>query len=48
MLEDLASVDLDLAALEHGCSRPAGTGRHVGVTVVDKRPARRFFGWSRT
>jgi FdhE protein len=33
MIEDLASVDLDMAALESGCARPAGAGWPVNVTV---------------
>jgi hypothetical protein len=28
MVEDLASVDLDLAALAHGYARPNGAGYH--------------------
>jgi FdhE protein len=46
MLEDLASVDLDVAALEQGYTRPSGTGYHLRVTVIDSRPVRRFFGWN--
>jgi FdhE protein len=33
MLDDLASVDLDVAALELGYSRPTGPGRAFDVTV---------------
>jgi len=36
MLDDLASVDLDIAALEHGYKRPQGAGYRFDVTVVDK------------
>ena len=42
-LLDLATVDLDLAALERGFTRPAGLGQPLGVTVVERRPARRFW-----
>jgi FdhE protein len=49
MLEDLASVDLDVAAIEHGFARSPGRGFALGVTVTDKltdKPARRgFFAW---
>ncbi len=45
MLEDLASVDLDIAALEQGYSRPPGAGYPLEVTVTDKGAARRFFAW---
>lgn len=34
MVEDLASVDLDLAALDLGYARPAGNGYDCAVTVV--------------
>jgi len=34
LLEDLASVDLDVAALQHGYRRPRGGGHPLGVTVV--------------
>jgi FdhE protein len=33
LLDDLASVDLDIAALEHGYKRPQGTGYSLAVTV---------------
>jgi FdhE protein len=42
MLEDLASVDLDVAAIEHGFARPPGPGFALGITVAD-RGARRGF-----
>lgn len=45
MLEDLASVDLDVAALEHGFARQVGPGYALGNTVTDKRAGRRFFDW---
>jgi FdhE protein len=47
MIEDLASVALDVAALEQGFTRPPDAGYHLGVTVTDhnaKRP--RFFAWN--
>ena len=44
MLEDLASVDLDVAAIEHGFARPPGLGHSLEITVTDKeRPG--FFAW---
>jgi FdhE protein len=46
MLQDLASVDLDVAALEQGYTRPPGTGYFLQVTVTDKGAARRFFAWN--
>lgn len=45
MIEDLASVELDLAALGEGFARPAGAGAACDVTVIDQPPPRRFFGW---
>jgi FdhE protein len=45
MLEDLASVDLDLAALDHGYRRPAGTGYPLTMTVNDTGATRRLFSW---
>lgn len=45
MLEDLASVELDVAALEHGYTRPPGAGYALDVRVADKAPTRRFFAW---
>jgi FdhE protein len=46
MLDDLASVHLDVAALEQGYMRPAGAGYNIDVTVTDSGKARRFFTWS--
>jgi len=43
MLEDLASVDLDVAAIEHGFARPPGPGLPLGITVTDKGARRGFF-----
>ena len=45
MLEDLASVDLDVAAIEHGFARPPGPGLALGITVTDKGARRGFFAW---
>ena len=45
MLEDLASVDLDVAAIEHGFARPSGTGYALGVTMTGNGAKRRFFAW---
>jgi FdhE protein len=36
MLDDLASVDLDVAALEHGYRRPPAPGYSLNVTLVEK------------
>ena len=36
-LLDLATVDLDVAALERGWKRPAGLGARLGVRVVARR-----------
>jgi FdhE protein len=44
MLEDLASVDLDVAALAQGYRRPAGGGADVEVAVVATAP--RFLSWN--
>lgn len=35
MLDDLAGVHLDVAALEHGYTRPAGPGYRLDVTVAE-------------
>jgi FdhE protein len=44
MLDDLATVDLDVAALEQGYKRPQGAGYSFDVTVTDNDKAwRRFF-----
>ena len=45
MLEDLASVDLDVAAIEHGFARSPGPGYALGITVTDKGARRGFFAW---
>jgi FdhE protein len=46
MLEDLASVDLDVAALEQGYTRPGGAGAALEVTVEATSASRRFFAWN--
>ena len=38
LLDDLATVDLDVAAFERGYSRPEGAGYHLDVTVTEKGP----------
>src|SRR6266478_78313 len=44
MLDDLVTVDLDIAALEQGYKRPQGAGYSLDVTVTDNDKAwRRFF-----
>jgi FdhE protein len=45
MLEDLASVDLDVAAIEHGFARPPGPGLSLDITVTDKGARRGLFAW---
>jgi FdhE protein len=47
MLEDLASVDLDVAAVEQGYVRPTGAGYPLDVTVTDHAVPRRIFFWKR-
>ena len=42
-LLDLATVDLDVAALERGFTRPGGLGHALDVTVVERAPERRFW-----
>jgi FdhE protein len=45
MLDDLATVDLDIAALEHGFQRPAGPGYVLNSKVVAKPGlSQRVFG----
>jgi FdhE protein len=44
MLDDLASVDLDVAALDHGYRRPPEPGYSLDVTLVDK-PIEKFSFW---
>lgn len=46
VLEDLGSVDLDVAALEQGYIRPPGTGRGLNVVVTATSSARRLFAWN--
>jgi FdhE protein len=45
MIEDLASVELDIAALEQGYARPAAAACSLDLRVSDKGTARRFFAW---
>jgi FdhE protein len=45
MLDDLASVHLDVAALAEGYTRPAGAGHAIDVTVTAVPAGRRFLGW---
>lgn len=42
-LLDLATVDLDVAALDRGFTRPPGLGHPLGVRVVERPAARRFW-----
>ena len=46
ILDDLASVDLDIAALVQGYKRPEGTGYCLDVTIVnDPSCGSRLFPW---
>jgi FdhE protein len=45
MLEDLVSVDLDLAALAHEYRRPSGAGYALTISVRDSGAARRLLSW---
>ncbi|HUE87817.1 MAG TPA: formate dehydrogenase accessory protein FdhE [Vicinamibacterales bacterium] len=45
-LEDLASVDLDIAALDAGYRRPQGAGYPLAVTVTAHAARRRLFAWN--
>ena len=38
LLDDLATVDLDVAAFERGYGRPEGAGYHLDVTVTEQGP----------
>jgi FdhE protein len=44
MLEDLASVHFDVAAIEQGYKRPSGAGYPLEVSLSDEGVMRRFFG----
>lgn len=46
MLDDLDSVDLDVAALALGYTRPPGAGYALDVTVTDQGATRRLFAWN--
>jgi hypothetical protein len=41
MVTDLATVDLDIAALEHDYARPSGLGHPLNAVVIDARTGRR-------
>jgi FdhE protein len=43
MIDDLASVDLDVAAIEHGFAQPSGPGFALGITATEKGARRGFF-----
>jgi FdhE protein len=43
MVDDLASVDFDVAAAEHGYKRPPGTGYFLNVTVTENDATRSRF-----
>jgi len=46
IVDDLASVDLDVAAVEQGYKRPEGPGYSLDITVVDKPGlSERIFTW---
>lgn len=46
MLEDLASVDLDVAAIEQGYVRPSGLACPLDVTVLPVASTGRFLSWN--
>lgn len=46
MIEDLGTVDLDVAALECGYTRPSGAGHPLEITMTNKGAKRRFLTWS--
>ena len=46
MVEDLATVAFDVAALEQGYRRPGEPASPLGVVVTDRRPARGRFAWN--
>ena len=46
MVRDLGSVELDVAALAQGYSRPSGAGFLLTLTVHSAPAARRFFAWN--
>jgi hypothetical protein len=43
-LIDLATIELDVAAVEHGYARPAGPGAPLGVSLTTT-PGRRRAAW---
>jgi FdhE protein len=46
MVDDLASADLDMAAIEHGYVRPLGTGYRLGIVFTEASAGRRFLVWN--
>jgi FdhE protein len=46
IVQDLASVALDVAALEQGYTRPSSSAYPLNFTVAEKGGMRRFFVWS--
>lgn len=46
MLDDLASVHLDVAAIEQGYARPSGPGHPIDVTVTAMHQARSLWTWT--
>jgi FdhE protein len=46
ILDDLASVDLDVAAVALEYTRPPGAGYSLDVTVVERSATRRLFAWN--
>jgi len=45
LVEDLASVELDLAAIDAGYARPPRPGYDLAVRVIEDETPRRWFGW---
>jgi hypothetical protein len=46
MIEDLASVALDVAALEQGYARPEGTGCALGITIESSAGKAGSLAWN--
>ena len=48
MVDDLASVDLDIAALEQGYRRPEGAGYSLDIKIISKPGfSERILSWRR-
>lgn len=45
LFEDMTTVDLDVAAIEHGFARPAGAGFDLRPSITGEGRARRLLAW---